>query len=145
VEDLMHRIVEVFDVDATVEVQEEADGIVGRFEGEDLGGLIGHHGQSLDAIQHVAYRIAYKGLDDRGRLTIDASGYRDRRAVALQAAGDQAADAAVRDGRPVPLETMSALERRVVHEHLKDRRDVETYSEGQEPNRHLVVAPVVEQ
>ena len=64
--------------------------------------------------------------------------------MALQAAADQAAEAAVRDGRPVPLEPMSALERKVVHEHLKDRHDVETYSEGQEPNRRLVVAPLVE-
>jgi spoIIIJ-associated protein len=143
-EDLMHRFVDVFDVDATVEVSEDDDGILGRFEGEDLGRLIGHHGQALDAIQHVAYRIAYKGLDDRGRLTIDASGYRERRAAALQAAADQAAEAAIRDGRPVPLESMSALERKVVHEHLKDRHDVETYSEGQEPNRRLVVAPLVE-
>ena len=63
--------------------------------------------------------------------------------MALRASGDQAAEAAIRDGRPVELEAMSALERRVVHEHLKARRDVETYSEGQEPDRRLVVAPLV--
>jgi spoIIIJ-associated protein len=50
---------------------------------------------------------------------------------------------AVRDSRPVALEPMSALERKVVHEYLRDRRGIETYSEGQEPDRHLVVAPVV--
>jgi spoIIIJ-associated protein len=143
-EELMRRIVDAFAVDARVEVSEDADGIVGRFEGEDLGRLIGHHGQALDAIQHVAYRVAYRGTNDRGRLTLDASGYRERRATALQAAADQAAEAALRDGRPVALESMSALERKVVHEHLADRRDVETYSEGEEPNRHLVVAPLVE-
>ena len=63
---------------------------------------------------------------------------------ALRASADQAAEAAVHDGRPVPLEPMSALERKVVHEHLKTRHDVETYSEGQEPVRRLVVAPLVE-
>jgi spoIIIJ-associated protein len=63
--------------------------------------------------------------------------------VALRAAADQAAETAVHDRRPVALEAMSALERKVVHEHLKSRHDVETYSEGQEPDRRLVVAPVV--
>ena len=75
---------------------------------------------------------------------IDAGGYREKRAVALRAAADQAAETAVHDRRPVALEAMSALERKVVHEHLKSRRDVETYSEGQEPARHLVVAPLVD-
>jgi spoIIIJ-associated protein len=56
---------------------------------------------------------------------------------------EQAAATAVRDGAPVALDPMSALERKVVHEFLKDRHDVETYSEGQEPARHLVVAPLV--
>jgi spoIIIJ-associated protein len=64
--------------------------------------------------------------------------------VALRAAADQAAEAAVHDHRPVALEAMSALERKVVHEHLKTRHDVETYSEGQEPSRRLVVAPLVD-
>ena len=63
--------------------------------------------------------------------------------MALRAAADQAAETAVHDSRPVALEAMSALERKVVHEHLKSRHDVETYSEGQEPDRRLVVAPVV--
>jgi spoIIIJ-associated protein len=139
----MRRLIAAFGIDAGVRVTEDEDGIVGEFEGDDLGRLIGHHGQALDAIQHIAYRIAYKGAEARGRLTIDAAGYRERRAVALRAAGDQAAEAAVREGRPIPLESMSALERKVVHEHLKSRRDVETYSEGEEPGRHLVVAPVV--
>ena len=143
VEDLLRRLVTAFGIDAGVRVSEDEEGIVGEFQGDDLGRLIGHHGQALDAIQHIAYRIAYKGASDRGRLTIDAAGYRERRAVALRAAGDQAAEAAVREGRPIPLESMSALERKVVHEHLKSRRNVETYSEGEEPDRHLVVAPVV--
>jgi spoIIIJ-associated protein len=60
----------------------------------------------------------------------------------LHRQAEEAADDAVRSGRPVALDAMSATERKVVHEHLKDRADVETYSEGTEPDRHLVVAPV---
>jgi len=75
---------------------------------------------------------------------VDAAGYRARRAAALHAVADQAAETAVREKRPVALEAMSAQERKVVHEYLKTRFDVETYSEGQEPSRHLVVAPLVD-
>ncbi len=143
VRELMERIAAEAGVAATVEVNEGDEGVSARFVGDDLGLLIGHHGETIDAIQHLAYRIAFRGLDDRKRVVVDAAGYRERRAVALRAAADQAAETAVHDGRPVPLEAMSALERRVVHEHLKTRHDVETYSEGQEPARRLVVAPLV--
>ena len=141
--ELLERIVEEFAVAASVEVHEDGDRVLGEFHGDELGLLIGHHGQTIDAIQHLAYRIAFHGDKDRKQVVVDAAGYRERRAVALRASADQAAEAAVRDGRPIELEPMSALERKLVHEHLKDRRDVETYSEGQEPSRRLVVAPVV--
>jgi spoIIIJ-associated protein len=140
----MERLVSAIGVDATVDVQENEEGVSARFIGDDLGLLIGHRGQTLDAIQHVAYRIAFKGSPARKRVEVDAAGYRDRRAVALRATADQAADAAIHDRRPVELEAMSPLERKVVHEHLKTRHDVETYSEGQEPARRLVVAPLVD-
>ncbi len=143
VRELMERIADEAGIDADVEVHEDPEGVVGEFVGDDLGLLIGHHGQTIDAIQHLAYRIAYRGVAPRKRVVIDAAGYRERRAVALRAAADQAAETAVHDRRPVSLEAMSAMERRVVHEHLKTRHDVETYSEGQEPDRRLVVAPVV--
>ena len=75
-------------------------------------------------------------------MVIDAAGYRDRRAAALRREADDAADAAVRGGRPVALDAMTASERKLVHEYLRERGDVETYSEGDEPDRHLVVAPL---
>jgi spoIIIJ-associated protein len=130
-------------MEAEVQVREVDDVLVGEFVGEDVGLLIGHHGQTIDAIQHLAYRILFRRIERPMRVVVDAAGYRDRRAVALRATADQAAEAAVHDGRPVALEAMSALERKVVHEHLKGRHDIETYSEGQEPDRRLVVAPVV--
>lgn len=141
---LMLRIARELGVEASVELQEDEEGVAAQFVAADLDPLIGVHGKTIDAIQHLAYRIAYRGTEVRGKVVVDAGGYRDRRAVALRAAGDQAAEAATRDHRPVELEAMSALERKIVHEHLKSRRDVETYSEGQEPARRLVVAPLVE-
>jgi spoIIIJ-associated protein len=144
VQDLLERIASSSGVEAKIEVLEDDDAVVGRFVGDDLGLLIGHHGQTIDAIQHLAYRIAFRGAEARKGVTVDAAGYRERRAAALRATADQAAEAAVQDHRPVALEAMSALERKVVHEHLKSRYDVETYSEGQEPSRRLVVAPLVD-
>ena len=75
-------------------------------------------------------------------MTIDASGYRERRAAVLRHDATEAADDAVRLGRPVRLEPMSASERRVVHEFLRERGDVDTHSEGEEPDRRLVVEPL---
>jgi spoIIIJ-associated protein len=144
VHELLERIVAAVGVDATVHVEEDAEEVRAQLEGEDLGLIIGRHGQMIDAIQHIAYRIACRGATIRKRVVVDAAGYRERRAVALRAAADQAAEAAVHDRRSVTLEAMTALERKVVHEHLKSRRDVETYSQGDEPDRRLVVAPLVD-
>ena len=87
--------------------------------------------------------MATRRDEDRVSVVVDAGGYRERRAQALRQTADQAAETALRDGRPVALEAMTALERKVMHEHLKDRRELETYSQGQEPARQLVVAPLV--
>jgi spoIIIJ-associated protein len=143
VRELLERIVAGVGVDASVRVHEDDEEVRADLEGDDLGLLIGRHGQMIDAIQHIAYRVAGRGITSRKRVVVDAAGYRERRAVALRAAADQAAEAAVHDRRPVTLEAMTALERKVVHEHLKARHDVETYSEGEEPDRRLVVAPLV--
>jgi spoIIIJ-associated protein len=144
IEEILEAVVEGIGIDATVKVTDNGDAIVAEYVGDDLALLIGHHGGTLDAIQHLAHRIAFHGLDARRPLTVDAAGYRAQRAEALHAVADQAAEAAIRDKRPVPLDPMGAQERKVVHEHLKSRFDVETYSEGQEPSRRLVVAPLVD-
>jgi spoIIIJ-associated protein len=144
VRELLERVASGIGIEASVRVEQDADGVTAEFMGDDLGLLIGHHGQTIDAIQHLAYRIAFRRCGVPIRVVVDAAGYRERRAVALRAAADQAAETAIHDRRPVSLEAMSALERKVVHEHLKGRHDVETYSEGEEPARRLVVAPLVQ-
>ena len=144
VREMLERIANAAGVDATVEVHDADDGLHAEFVGEDLGILIGRHGETIDAIQHLAYRIAGHGGADRVSVLVDAAGYRERRATTLRATADQAAQQAISGRRAVSLDAMSALERKVIHEHLKSRHDVETYSEGQEPSRYLVVAPLVD-
>ncbi|HUZ28977.1 MAG TPA: R3H domain-containing nucleic acid-binding protein [Solirubrobacteraceae bacterium] len=143
VEELLGHVASGVGADAEVRVTEREDGIEAEFVGDDLSLLVGDRGQTIDAVQHLAYRIAFRRTGAPLRVVVDAAGYRERRSVALRAAADQAAEAAVHEQRPVALEAMSPLERKVVHEHLKARHDVETYSEGQEPDRRLVVAPVL--
>jgi spoIIIJ-associated protein len=139
---LLEEVVDALDLDAEIEVSDDGEVVTGKLVGEDLGLVIGRHGQTIDALQHLAWRIAVRESDERRRVVIDAAGYRDRRAAALQAQADQAAADALRFSRPVALDAMTASDRKVVHEYLRDRGDVETYSEGDEPDRHLVVAPV---
>jgi spoIIIJ-associated protein len=144
VRELLETVAEALGLEAGVIVEEDEDGgIRGTLEGDDIGLFIGRHGLTIDAVQHLAFKIANREAprDEAVRVTVDAAGYRERRAQMLQRQADQAAARAARSGRPVALDAMSATERKVVHEHLKDRDDVETYSEGTEPDRHLVVAP----
>ena len=141
--ELLDRVLDSCAVPGSVEVDEDEDSLRATIRGEDLGLLIGRHGETIDALQHLAFRIAYRNTEARKRVVVDAAGYRDRRAAVLQRQADRAVAEAVRSGRPVGLEVMPAAERRLVHEYLRDRPEIETYSEGQEPQRHLVVAPVV--
>lgn len=143
VRDLLEEIADALDLDADVEVEERDGTIRGALVGEELGLFIGRHGQTIDAVQHLAYKAVGRRDTPGPRVVIDAAGYRDRREQVLHRQADQAAGDATRRGAPVPLDPMGASERKVVHEYLKDRDDIETYSEGAEPNRHLVVAPVV--
>jgi len=142
VRDLLEEIADALDLDADILVEERDGVIVGTLEGEDLGLFIGRHGQTIDAVQHLAFKAAGSGDAPGPRVVIDAAGYRERREQVLHRQADQAANDAVRSQQPVALEPMSATERKVVHECLKDRADVETHSEGAEPSRYLVVAPV---
>jgi spoIIIJ-associated protein len=146
VREILEEVVEGLGLRGTVEVERDNEVVTGTVHGEDLGLFIGRHGQTIDAVQHLIFRIALaRGAGDEGdlRVVIDAEGYRARRAEALQRVADQAADDARRHGRPVALDAMTASERKIVHEYLRDRGGVETYSEGEEPDRHLVVAPLV--
>jgi spoIIIJ-associated protein len=140
---LVERVVEELELDATVEIEEDEGAITARVEGEDLGLLIGRRGQTIDAVQLICYRAANRGVKDRKRVIVDAAGYRERQREILERQADQAAERALKRGRPIELESMSSQERRIVHDRLKDRAGVETYSEGDEPDRFVVVAPLV--
>ncbi len=140
-DELLKEVAAGLGLECEVRVEQEEGVLRGSVEGEDVGLLIGRRGQTIDAVQHLAQRIVYPAGQAQARVVVDADGYRERRAQALHEDADDAADEAVRLGRPVELAPMPASERRVVHEHLRERGDVETHSEGEEPERYLVVEP----
>jgi spoIIIJ-associated protein len=141
-EELLEEIADGLSLEVDVHVDEREGVLSGRLEGEDVGLFIGRHGQTIDAVQHLAQRIVFPDGPSSVRVVIDANGYRERRADALRAEADEAADEALSSGKPVELDPLPPFERRIVHEYLRDRGDVETHSEGDEPERYLVVTPL---
>jgi spoIIIJ-associated protein len=143
-EELLEEVVDGLGLDAEIHVEERGGVLTGRLEGEDVGLFIGRHGQTIDAVQHLAQRIVFPDGPSSVRVVIDANGYRERRAESLRAEAEDAADRAVASGKPVELDPLPPFERRIVHEYLRDRGGVETHSEGNEPERYLVVSPLAD-
>jgi spoIIIJ-associated protein len=129
-------------VPAQARVEETPDGILATLSGGDTGALIGRHGQTLDALQYLANAVSHAVAgDEKVPVTVDAGGYRSRRTATLEGIARRSAERASATGSSVALEPMSAVERKVVHESLKDDPEVTTTSEGTEPHRYVVVVP----
>ena len=141
--ELLELVADALDLDADVVIEEDEERLTGTLDGDDLGLFIGRHGQTIEAVQHLAQRVVGErdGEHRRRRVVVDAAGYRERRESVLQRQAEEAAEDVIATGRPVALDAMTSSERRIVHEYLRDRGDVDTHSEGQEPDRHLVVSP----
>ena len=139
---LVAQIVETLGVDADVVAREEPEAIVVTCTGADVGLLIGRHGQTIDAIQYLLNVIAYRAHGDEKRdVVVDAAGYRARRQATLETLAERVAERVRESGEREELQPMTAVERKVVHLHLKDVAGVGTTSEGTEPNRYVVVVP----
>jgi spoIIIJ-associated protein len=141
VRELLGRVVHGLGIDADIEIEEAQGRVTGTVSGGDLGLLIGRHGQTIDAIQYLANAVVHRRQAESVEVVVDAEGYRERRARALCGVADRAVAEAMRTGRPVALEPMTSVERKIVHLHLQEMGGVGTTSEGVEPNRHVIVLP----
>jgi spoIIIJ-associated protein len=140
--ELLTKIAGGLAVRCRVDITEDDETVTGTFAGDDLGLLIGRHGQTIDAIQYLASAVVYRTYgDDRKDIVVDAAGYRARRRETLESLAIRSAEDAKSTGEPVELEPMSSVERRVVHVRLQDEPGVSTRSEGEEPHRYVVVDP----
>ena len=124
-----------------VSVTREHENITVKITGEDAGSVIGYRGEVLDAVQYMTLWIANKSVKEFIRVTIDAEGYRKKRTETLRKLAERLARNAVRTGRRETLEPMNPYDRRIIHTALTDFNGVETVSEGEGRNRHVVIVP----
>ncbi len=127
-EDLLEEIVDDLQLDATIDVEERDGVLTGRVDGDHVGLFIGRHGQTIDAVQHLAQRIVFPDGPSAVRVVIDANGYRERRAEALRGEADEAADQAVSTGRSVELDPLArggAEDRARIPPRARRRRDAQ--------------------
>ncbi len=129
-----------FDAEAAEESR-YGDTITFAVSGPDAPLLVGQHGQTLDAFQYLLMLMTNKGQASRIRVTLDADSYRARRARKLADFANELAAEVGKTGQEAVTDTLNPMERRLIHTALVDHPDVETYSEGDEPNRYVVVTP----
>jgi spoIIIJ-associated protein len=110
-----------------------------NISGEDLGIIIGHRGKTLDALQYLVNLAVNKGEEDYLRVILDAEGYRNRRRKTLEHLAKKMGNKAKKKNRKVKLDPMPPHERRIIHTTLQDMPRVSTYSEGEDPNRRVVI------
>lgn len=128
-------------ISATINVTPEKHTVYYDFETEQEGLLIGKRGKNLNSLQLLAQDFLDKRVRRRVRVILDVANYRDRRAESLSHLAQKTARDAIAAGKPVTLDPMPALERKVIHTSLADNEHVETYSRGNEPRRAVVVDP----
>lgn len=109
--------------------------------GPDASLLVGTHGQNLDALQYLLMLMTNKGQVSRLRVIVDADSYRARRARKLSEFANELAAEVGKTGQEAITDALNPMERRIIHTALVDHPDVQTYSEGDEPNRYVVITP----
>lgn len=127
-----------------LQVKHEVKGkyITFKLESAKAAILIGKRGQTLNALQQLAQLVVNKSANEFKVVRIDIGDYRERREQSLEQLAERMADKAIRNGRKVQLEPMPSHERKVIHNALSNRLDIETYSEGSDPHRYLVIEPM---
>ncbi len=142
VREMLEEIAHALGADCRVDVEDAGETVSATLTGPDVAVLIGKRGKTIDSIQYIiGAAVASTGGDPSRRVVVDAAGYRDRRESRLAELAERSASQVLRTGSTVSLEPMSSTERKIVHMHLKDTAGIETHSEGDEPNRYVVVAP----
>ncbi|PTV97910.1 spoIIIJ-associated protein [Halanaerobium saccharolyticum] len=144
--EFLESLLEKANINVGVEIMEEksdAEQVVYNLTGEkELGLVIGHRGETLDAMQYLTSIYINKELEEYFRVLLDAEGYRDRRQQTLERLAERLAAKAERKKRKVVLEPMPPHERRIIHIALKENKNVKSYSEGKEPYRKVMIEPL---
>ncbi|WP_096202885.1 RNA-binding cell elongation regulator Jag/EloR [Bacillus sp. FJAT-45350] len=137
----LEETIEKMGVEASVSNVERNGSILFDIKGENIGALIGKRGQTLDSLQYLVNLVANRYAEDYMRIQLDAENYRAKRKEALEQLAERLARKVLKTARPVKLEPMSAHDRKIIHATLQRKKDISTYSEGEEPRRRIVVSP----
>jgi spoIIIJ-associated protein len=138
--EFLQNVFEAMKLEVNIEKMNGLDNVTLNLRGDDLGILIGKHGQTLDALQYLTNLAAHRDSEERLRIVLDVEDYRKRRAETLERLARRLADKVKTRGEKVILEPMSPHERKIIHMTLQDDYRVTTYSEGEEPFRKVVIA-----
>ncbi len=138
--EFLEQVFNTMKLEVFIEKMSQEDAIVLNLRGDDLGLLIGKHGQTLDALQYLCNLAANKNAEQRVKIIIDVEDYRKRRAETLSRLALRLADKVRRRGDRIVLEPMNPHERKIIHMALQNDRRIVTYSEGDEPFRKVVIA-----
>ncbi len=138
---LTEQLMQAMGVPATVRVREQNGGVAVEIAGGDLAALIGHHGNTLEAIGVLLEAMVARRTGSHARIVVDVAGYRERRRLALEGIAKRAADRVVREDREVALDPMEPHERRIIHTVLAGHPRVITFSRGEGISRGVVIAP----
>ena len=134
------ELTKLMGVDVSIDMGTDAEGnVFGYINGDTLGILIGRRGETLDAVQYLTSLKVNRGREGYTRVTLDTENYRAKREDTLIRLANRMANRALRTGRKVSLEPMNPYERRIIHYALQQTDGVDTHSEGEEPNRHVVI------
>ena len=128
--------------DASFSVQEEENGALISISGDDVGFIIGHRGETLDALQYLAGLVSNHVDNSYYRITLDIGNYREKRRETLEVLGKKIAAKAVRTGRNSSLEPMNPYERRIIHTAVQTVEGAKSWSEGEDLARHVVIGPI---
>ncbi|MDR1320124.1 MAG: protein jag [Gracilibacteraceae bacterium] len=139
--ELLSRLLKAMSVEADIEVFCRENGAQIKIAGDDVGVLIGRRGETMDALQFLINLAVARQTDARSRVLLDVGGYRQRREETLINLAKRMADKVKRTNSRVTLEPMISRERRVIHMTLQNDWKLTTFSEGEEPNRRVVIAP----
>ena len=136
----LEELTKLMGVDVTIDMGTDAEGnVYGYINGDTLGVLIGRRGETLDAVQYLTSLKVNRDREGYVRVTLDTEGYRARREDTLIRLANRMANRALRTGRKVSLEPMNPYERRIIHYALQPVEGISTHSEGDDPNRHVVI------
>ena len=136
----LKELTHLMGVEVDVAVGNDAEGnVFVKMTGDTLGILIGRRGETLDALQYLTSLKINRGQENYTRVTLDTENYRAKREDTLVRLANRMANRAVKTGRKVSLEPMNPYERRIIHSALQGNEAVDTHSEGEEPNRHVVI------